>query len=304
MATKLLKQMRQRGYAVRAVPVEHVEELREGIEAPKREGMIAEELHKEYLRRFTFSPPGDLKNARSLIVAAMRQPQFHYTFTFNGEPIRVTVPGIYLHPGENDEKVRESLAGVLAPEGYQVVPAVLPNKLLAVRSGLASYGRNNITYVDGMGSFHRLTAFFSDMPPGRDTWREVKALERCDDCGACGRKCPTGAIAPERFLLHAERCIVFHNEQPGEVPFPQWMDPSWHNCLVGCMLCQMVCPENKPYLKQVEEGPTFSEEETMLILSGAKKDQLPLGLAGKLEECDLLGMLDVLPRNLNALLKR
>jgi epoxyqueuosine reductase len=297
--------MKRRGYAVRVVPSEHVDELREGIEASHRNGMLDEGLYKEYLSGFVFSPPESLPEARSLIVAAMRQPQVCFTFTFNEKPVRVTVPPTYLHGRENDLKVQESLAAILGPEGYHVAPTVLPKKLLAVRSGLASYGKNNVTYVEGMGSFHRLTAFYSDMPcGGKDSWREMKALERCDDCGACARICPTGAIAPERFMLHAERCIVFHNEHPGEVPFPGWLDPSWHNCLVGCMQCQKVCPENKPYLKQAEEGSTFSAKETALILEGTKKDQLPPAMAKKLEESDLLYLLDVLPRNLNALLKR
>ena len=34
----------------------------------------------------------------------------------------------------------------LDPAGYQAKKAVLPWNLLAVRSGLAQYGKNNITY--------------------------------------------------------------------------------------------------------------------------------------------------------------
>jgi epoxyqueuosine reductase len=37
-------------------------------------------------------------------------------------------------------------------------------KRLAVRSGLARYGRNNVTYVEGMGSFLELSASLTDMP--------------------------------------------------------------------------------------------------------------------------------------------
>ena len=38
----------------------------------------------------------------------------------------------------------------------------LPQKRLAVRSGLAEYGRNNICFVDGMGSVITLFVFISD----------------------------------------------------------------------------------------------------------------------------------------------
>jgi epoxyqueuosine reductase len=94
--------MKQLGYAMRVVPAEHVGELRESIEARHRNGMLDEGLYKEYLSEFVFSPPESLPEARSLIVAAMGQPQFRFTFTFKEKPVRVTVPPTYLHGREND----------------------------------------------------------------------------------------------------------------------------------------------------------------------------------------------------------
>jgi len=126
-------------------------------------------------------------------------------------------------------------------------------------------------------------------------------MERCQTCHACRRSCPTGAVSAERFLLHAERCITFLNEKPGEDPFPDWMDDSWHNCLVGCLRCQEVCPENKELATWVEEGAEFSSEETALLLRGVPPNQLPPGLADKLAQWDLIDLLDVLPRNLTVL---
>ena len=107
----------------------------------------------------------------------------------------------------------------------------------------------------------------------------------------------------ERFLLHAERCITFHNEKPGDIPFPAWIDPSWHNCLVGCLHCQRVCPQNREFLHWVEERVEFSQEETALLLQGVALDQLPPATAKKLEQSDMVELLDVLPRNLGVLLK-
>lgn len=127
-------------------------------------------------------------------------------------------------------------------------------------------------------------------------------LERCRDCSACRRHCPTGAIAPDRFLLHAERCITFHNEKPADVPFPAWMDSAWHNCLVGCLHCQRVCPENRTVWSWVEEGAEFSREETAMFLEGTPFDQIPADTADKLELLDLDGFIELFPRNLGALL--
>jgi epoxyqueuosine reductase len=188
--------------------------------------------------------------------------------------------------------------------GHQVAQAVLPKKLLAVRSGLAAYGKNNIAYVDGMGSFHQLVAFYSDLPCQEDDWQEPRMMERCQKCTACLHKCPTGAITSERFLLHAEQCITLHNEEPSNVPFPAWLDPSWHNCLIGCMHCQRVCPENKEFLEWIEEGAEFSTEETTLILEGVPLDQLPAETVNKLEQWDLVDLLDIIPRNLRVFFQR
>ena len=115
-----------------------------------------------------------------------------------------------------------------------------------------------------MGSFIQLVAFFSDLPCPEDTWREPVMLERCQKCKACVNNCPTGAIPTDRFLLHAERCLVFFNERPPEYPFPEWVAPSAHNSLIGCMTCQQVCPENKVFLDQFADEVAFSHEETCL----------------------------------------
>ena len=258
MIANLQQYLEQRGYAGRVVSASRARDLKDSIAAGNRNGLINEELYKEYLSGFVFGPPDSLPEARSLIVMAARQSPVRFTFIRGGQRVAVMVPPTYLHAKETDRKMGDTLSGLLAPSGYRVVPAVVPKKLLAVRSGLAAYGRNNITYVEGMGSFHRLAAFFSDMPCDSDEWHEPTMLGRCDSCRACSTLCPTGAIGADRFQLHAERCIVFHNEKPASVPFPEWIDPAWHNCLVGCLLCQRACPEDRDNMKLVEEGAEFS----------------------------------------------
>jgi epoxyqueuosine reductase len=305
LETNVTQHLAQRGYVGRVVSIRHLDDLREGIAAFYRDGAFDAEFYQERLAWFDFTPPAALPEARSLIVAAVKQPQVRVTFTWQGRPVSAIVPPTYLHGQEADRQLQDCLVEALAPWGYRAVPAALPEKLLAVRSGLAAYGRNNITYVAGLGSFHRPAAFYSDLPCDEDApWQPVRMLERCTDCRACLRRCPTGAIVEERFLLHAERCIVYHNEKPGAVPFPDWLKPAWHNCLVGCMHCQAICPENKAVVGWVEDGPAFSAEETALLMAGTPPDQLPAALAHKLREGDLLDMLDILPRNMKALFER
>jgi epoxyqueuosine reductase len=301
MLEELFSQLVERGYQGRIVAIQHLGDLQEEIEGHYKQGVFDQELYQTYLAALTFSPPDSLPEARSMIVVAVPQPQIRVTFNWDGEPVRFIIPPTYPER-ETDNRVRELLAQVLEPAGYRLAEAVLPKKLLAVRSGLAAYGKNNITYVPGMGSFHGLVAVYSDFPAQEDNWRELQMMESCQNCSACLRHCPVGAITSERFLLHAERCITFLNEKPGDVPFPAWIDPSWHNCLVGCLHCQRVCPQNREFLQRVEEGAEFSQEETTLLLQGIALDQLPPVTAKKLEQSDMVGFLDVLPRNLGVFL--
>jgi epoxyqueuosine reductase len=123
-------------------------------------------------------------------------------------------------------------------------------------------------------------------------------MEACRDCHACRTNCPTHAIPSDRFVLRADLCLVFHNEKTGDIPFPTWMNPSWHNSVIGCMLCQRVCPENVKFILANEEREEFSEEETAMLLKGADRDRLPAATTDKLRHLDLLEDLGLLPRNL------
>ena len=297
-------QLEEQAYKGRIASAERLPELRAGIEGPHSQGLFDEELYQEYLAGFKFRPPDSLPEARSLIVVAVPQPATRVTFAWNGEPVPVLVPPTYLHGEEADKQVERLLAEGLAQAGYRVAQAALPKKFLAVRSGLGQYGRNNICYVPGLGSFHRLVAFYSDLPCPEDDWQEQQMLEKCQTCKACLRSCPTGAITSKRFLVQAERCITFHNEKPSDVPFPTWISPSSHNCLVGCLHCQRVCPENKDVVQWTEDGEELSEEETAQLLEGDPFDRLHAPLVEKLQRADLTDQLDVLPRNLSALLSR
>jgi epoxyqueuosine reductase len=300
---ELFRKLEERGYRGQIVPIQHLRDLQEEIEAQYKQGLFDEEFYQEYLAELTFSPPDNFPDARTLVVVAVPHPQFQVTFTWNGEPVPLIVPPTYLHWQETDKQVEDLLAEILGPQGHQLAQAALPKKLLAVHSGLGAYGRNNVCYIDGMGSFHRLVAFYSVVPCQEDNWQELRMMESCQKCSACLRNCPTGAITAERFLLRAEQCITFRNEKPGDVPFPAWLAPSWHNCLVGCLHCQSVCPQNREFWQWVEEGPRFSSKETTLLLQGVPLDQLPTATVKKLERSGLVEFLDVLPRNLSVFLK-
>ncbi|MBF0547969.1 MAG: hypothetical protein HQM08_26265 [Candidatus Riflebacteria bacterium] len=291
------------GLKGRVVPIQHLQDLQREIEDRHAEGLFAPEFYQEALSFFSFRPPDDFPAATSLIVVAIPRPQTNVSFTWRGKTLTLLLPPIYLGFREIARQIGGHLTDWLAPEGYRVTSAKLPQKLLAVRSGLAEYGRNNITYIPGMGSFFQLAAFFSDLPCEEYTWREPRMMDRCQVCKVCQTKCPTGAITSERFLLQPERCLVFHNERGKDHRFPAWIDPALHNCLIGCMLCQRFCPENKAFLDWFEGNESFSHEETSLLLKGGSSDQLAVTTQAKLTRLGLLENLEILPRNLGVFFK-
>lgn len=280
------------------VSTEHVAELRETIEANRVTGLIDDGVYRQYAAYFENMLTQEISWARSIVEIAVPRPVLETTFTINGARHTVIIPPTYEH--SVDGKVATTIESALAPHGYRISRASLPLKLLAARSGLARYGKNNIAYVEGLGSFHRLLAFYSNLPVVNDTWQEPQVLDECDGCNACTKKCPTGAIDTDQFQLRAGRCLTYHNEASG--PFPEWIDKTWHHCLVGCMKCQHYCPVNKDVCSWTQQFAEFTAEETELLLRGTPKNEIPPSLIAKFENTDLLEEPADLARNLRGAL--
>jgi epoxyqueuosine reductase len=294
---RILGELEKQGFQVRTVSIAHLLELQEAIKRRHDIGEFSEEFYQERLADFRFAPPESLPGARTVIIAAFPQPKIQVVFRLHGKSFPFLIPPTYLY--YPDLRAEELLTRILSSEGFRAARTNLPLKLLAARSGLGSYGRNNIFYVPGMGSYHRLMAFYSDQPAAEDSWQADGLMERCRNCRACLQSCPTGAITADRFLLHADRCLTYLNEKPGE--FPDWVKPSFHNALVGCLTCQDVCPENAPFRKWIESGEEFSEEESLLLL-GDTDEKLPASIHKKLQDLDLMAYVELLPRNVRAVL--
>jgi epoxyqueuosine reductase len=295
----ILERLKQNGWQGKIVSIEHLRDLEEEIETHRQNGLLDEELNKAYLDRFDFNVSAYFEGAQTLIVVSAPQPQQRVIFNRNGRVFPCIIPPTYSL--DTDGRIKDCLNDILKPLDYRLEKKRLPEKLLSVHSGLARYGKNNITYVPGMGSFHRPAVFATDLPCAEDSWGESKPLNACGECTACMDACPTGAIVPHRFLVHAERCITFHNERRPD--FPQWLDPSWHNSLVGCMICQNVCPMNQKLLNWIEDGAAFSEKETDYLFKGVPPDDMPKTMVEKLEKLGMTEYVDVLERNLKAIIK-
>jgi epoxyqueuosine reductase len=300
-ADKFLVSLEDLGWKGQIIPIKHLSDLKKVIQGVHERGLIDEQFYQENLTGFSFNPPETLTDSQSIIIIAVPVPMYKIVFHWNGERWPISIPPTYIHYTATHERVQAIVAGILMKEGFRTAGIELPLKTLAVSSGLAEYGRNNICYVPGMGSFLQLVGCFTDLPGADDPWQESRMLERCNSCRICMHRCPTEAITHERILLHAERCLTYHNEKNTEIPFPDWINPSWHNCLIGCMHCQQFCPENESVLTWIEEISEFSEDETALLMDYTQINRLPAELMAKLQS---LGLSDIqaFPRNLAILL--
>ncbi len=299
IAGLICSKLEEMGYRGAVLPVEHVAQLKHEIEGYLNSEEIDAAFYRKRLSHFRFDVSASVPGTRSIILAAAPQPQRRVIFHSNGQNYSVIIPPTYC--ADTDDQIEEMLKQILGSNGYQLYPAALPEKLLAVCSGMAEYGKNNIAYVKGLGSFVSPRAFLSDMPTDNGDWFEPRAMKECDVCKACLKACPTGAIVSDRFLVHAERCLTFFNEESDT--FPEWLDPAWHNSLVGCMKCQLICPVNRPFVNWVEDGEDFDEAETQLLLDGVPLDRIPAETVNKLNRCYMTEYLNLLPRNLRVLMR-
>jgi len=290
------------GWRARVVPVSRLVDLRHAIVSLHETGKFDESFYRGNLAGFSFEVPAELPDAASIIILAVPTPPMRAFFHWHGKRVAALLPPTYVSDSPRTESVQLAVRLWLESEGYGATKTDLPLKTLAVRSGLADQGRNNLCYVPGMGSFLQLAALFTTLPCNEDPWREPKMHSRCADCVTCLTRCPTAAIDEDRFLLHAERCLTLHNESTDALP--DWIRPSWHHCLVGCMRCQDRCPGNSGVARWVEDRVEFSEAETAALLQDRRAEELPESARAKLRSLELNYDERMLGRNLAALIRR
>ena len=291
--------MKQHNFKFKTVSISHLPEIQNAVGEPVRQGIISETLCRDW--QFYLDNNKNFPEAKSIIIVAMPQFITCVSFRWQGIDYSANIPPGYFTQIDESGPIK-ILNTILVTKGYKVIRARLALKTLAVRSGLAKYGRNNISYVPGMGSFLRLIAFYTDYPCEKDNWQGLQMMKTCENCSLCRENCPTGSISNERFLIHAENCLTHFNES--EDDFPHWLQPGSHNALIGCMMCQSICPVNKPYLRKIEIGPDFSEEETELILNRTSVEQLSSETRIKLDRMVQDDIYPVMGRNLRALIKK
>ncbi len=126
--------------------------------------------------------------------------------------------------------------------------APILERSFAHRSGMGFVGKNNMLIVPGHGSYVFLAEILTTaLLPGGQSEHMAEPMkepmkDQCGNCTRCLDACPTGALEGSR-RLNASRCLSYLTvEHAGD------LDPKagkrMDRCILGCDVCQEVCPFN------------------------------------------------------------
>ena len=130
-------------------------------------------------RYFDFSPRIDVGfEVLSVIIVAYPTPLVSLTFMPEGEEKTYHVSPGYYAAHYKGKTISDYLTPLLNKGGYHLAEATkLPCKPVAAHTGLGVYGRNNIIYVEGMGSFCRLAMYLTDLPSENEMFYDKASLQ-------------------------------------------------------------------------------------------------------------------------------
>ena len=301
ISEEIISKLEKLGCSAKIVSISHINEMRDELFALRDNNFIDKKLYEDMLSGMNFDSDSVLKNAKSIIVVAAPQIITKASFQNKNNTYSLTIPPTYV-ADDIICKVTALIYETVSDHGFSAEKAPIPKKQLAVKSGLAKYGRNNITYINGMGSFHTLMGYYTDLDLLVDSWQVAEITNGCTNCFVCLKNCPTGAISANRFLIHGEKCMTYFNEYSSpNYDFPEWIKAEWHNSLVGCMSCQLKCPKNATFVNKHIELAAFTEEETNLILDKVPLNILPEDTLKKLDNIAMTSNYSFLSRNIGVL---
>ena len=112
----------------------------------------------------------------------------------------------------------------------------LSEKGLAQRANLGTIGKNSLLINEEFGTFLFLGLLLTDMKVGINN-KESKDM--CKECTICVDSCPTSALLGDG-LLDTNKCLSAISQSREDSMYKDKM-----TMIVGCDICQLVCPYNK-----------------------------------------------------------
>ena len=204
-------------------------------------------------KNIKYDPKEIMPEARSIVVAVWSHTPYKANF-----PKGIGRFSAYYKEYPQGRQAAYKLGDFLEKAGYKtVVQPNLPAKEIAYRAGIGYFGKNALIHTPEYGSWISLHYILTDAPLTPDN--SMDRISDCGDCDLCMRACPTGAIEKEGQVIPS-KCIRHYMLSSDFVPIN--IREKMGSRMLGCDICQMVCPFNR---KGMLEAKLPSSEEMELF---------------------------------------
>jgi epoxyqueuosine reductase len=140
----------------------------------------------------------------------------------------------------------------------------LSERAFAAQAGVGWVGKHSLLINREEGSW----LWLGEVITRAELAPDAPSADHCGTCRRCVDACPTGAIVEGLRSVDSRKCLSYWNiEQRGEIP-PELHRPmgSW---LLGCDICQEVCPWNAQSERRGRAAPPveYVAADDLLALS-------------------------------------
>jgi len=113
----------------------------------------------------------------------------------------------------------------------------IPEVYAAALSSLGKIGANGLLINETYGTWVFIGEIVTTL-----YLENSDSVQRCENCGLCQSKCPTGAI--ENGKVDKSKCLSDITQRKGDLTEEQRLMIKESGCVWGCDVCQLVCPHN------------------------------------------------------------
>lgn len=139
----------------------------------------------------------------------------------------------------------QKVAAFIETSGFRAIPdSGIAEKAAAYLAGLGKYGKNSLIYVEPYGSFLTLHSIVTDAMIDYEVTPHAN-ISDCAHCSLCVESCPTNAILKDG-KIDSNLCLREHMLSREAVP--EKMRSHMGRNILGCEICQVVCPMNEEIL--------------------------------------------------------
>lgn len=182
-------------------------------------------------RQLKFDPVGDSEWVKSLAVLL-----WPYAPASVEEKGCVFVDGYYFASNVAYHAARELEERLIAAGCQAKANVSYPAREAALRAGIGVIGQNGMLITPEYGSRFVIILMATDIEHSAPDEQKTGG---CLHCGRCAKACPARAI-DENGMSHPERCI--RNFMMEGVVTPEGLRAKMGMRLIGCDICQRVCP--------------------------------------------------------------